>query len=159
MKQQRVYIDTSVVGGCFDEEFAPWSNGLMKDFRIGNFTAVTSEVVAAEIEPAPEEVRSKYDELKSYGAEVVEITDEIVELADVYEEREILSSNYRDDGLHIAAATVHEIDILTSWNFKHIVHYEKIRKFNAANHEFGYKPVEIRTPREVTNYGPEEENI
>jgi hypothetical protein len=113
-------------------------------------------VVAAEIEPAPEEVRSKYDELKKYSAEVVEITDEVVKLANTYEEREIFSPGYRDDGLHIAAATVHEIDILTSWNFKHIVHYEKIRKFNAVNREFGYRPVEIRTPREVTNYGPEE---
>jgi hypothetical protein len=128
----------------------------MKDFRLGNFKAVTSEVVAAEIEPAPEEVRLKYDELKKYSAEVVEITDEVVKRADTYEEREIFSPVYRDDGLHIAAATVHEIDILTSWNFKHIVHYEKIRKFNAVNREFGYRPVEIRTPREVTNYGPEE---
>lgn len=159
MKVQRVYTDTSVIGGCFDEEFAPWSNGLMTDFRLGNFKAVTSEVVAAEIEPAPEEIRSKYDELKSYGATVVEVTGEVVDLADVYEHRGILSSIYRDDGLHIAAATVYEVDVLTSWNFKHIVHFEKIRKFNAVNQELGYKPIDIRSPREVTNYGPEEKDV
>jgi hypothetical protein len=66
MKVQRVYTDTSVIGGCFDEEFAPWSNGLMTDFRLGNYEAVTSEVVAAEIEPAPEEVREKYADLKRW---------------------------------------------------------------------------------------------
>lgn len=156
MKIQRVYVDTSVIGGCFDEEFAPWSNGLMEDFRLGHFDAVTSEVVAAEVEPAPGHVKSKYEELKSFGLEVVEITSEVVELADNYQRRQILSPGYREDGLHIALATLHEVDILTSWNFKHIVHFENIRKFNAVNQEFGYKTIEIRTPREVTNYGSEE---
>lgn len=159
MKVQRVYVDTSVLGGCFDEEFAPWSDGLMKDFRLGNFEAVTSDVVAAEVEPAPTDVQSKYAELKSYGALVVEVTDEVVELADAYEGRGILSPNYRDDGLHIAAATAHEVDVLTSWNFQHIVHFEKIRRFNAVNQELGYKPIDIRSPREVTNYGPEEKDL
>jgi hypothetical protein len=157
MRVQRVYIETSVIGGCFDEEFAPWSNGLMKDVRLGNYRAVTSEVVAAEVEPAPEEVRSKYNELKGYGATVLDITVEVIELADAYERRQVLSSNYRDDGLHIAAATVYGVDVLTSWNFQHIVHFEKIRRFNAVNQELGYKPVDIRSPREVTNYGPEED--
>jgi hypothetical protein len=155
MKVQRVYTDTSVIGGCFDEEFAPWSNGLMTDFRLGNYEAVTSEVVAAEIEPAPDDVREKYADLKRYGATVVEVTEEVVNLADAYEHRGILSTTYRDDGLHIAAATVHEVDVLTSWNFKHIVHFEKIRTFNAVSQELGYKPIDIRSPREVTNYGPE----
>jgi len=157
MKVQRVYLDTSVIGGCFDEEFAPWSNGLMKDIRLGNFRAVTSEVVAAEVEPAPEKVRAKYHELGEYGATVVEVTAEVIELADAYERRGILSPSYRDDGLHIAAATVREVDVLTSWNFQHIVHFEKIRRFNAVSQEFGYKPIDIRSPREVTNYGPEED--
>lgn len=159
MKDQRVYIDTSVIGGCFDEEFAPWSKGLMKDVRLGNFQAVTSEVVAAEIEPAPEHVRSKYGELKEYGTRVVNVTVEVVELADAYERRQILSANYRDDGLHVAAATVSDVDVLTSWNFQHIVHFEKIRRFNAVNRELGYKSIDIRSPREVTNYGPQEKDI
>lgn len=87
------------------------------------------------------------------------MTAEVVELTDTCEERGILSSNYRDDGLHIAAATVYEVDALTSWNFKHIVHFEKIRRFNAVNQELGYKPIDIRSPREVTNYGPEEKDV
>lgn len=67
MKVQHVYVDTSILGGCFDEGFAPWSDGLMKDFRLCNFEAVTSDVVAAEGEPAPEDVKSKYAELKGTG--------------------------------------------------------------------------------------------
>lgn len=148
----------SVLGGCFDDEFAPWSNGLMKDFRLGNYEAVTSEVVVAEVDPAPSGVQSKYAELKDAGAHVVEVTEDVVELADAYEERGILSPNYRDDGLHIAAATAYEVDVLTSWNFRHIVHFRKIQRFNAVNQELGYKPINIRSPREVTNYGPEEQD-
>ncbi|PSQ88893.1 MAG: hypothetical protein BRD43_04030 [Bacteroidetes bacterium QS_4_64_154] len=159
MKVQRVYVDTSVLGGGFDEEFAPWSNGLMRDFRRGNFEAATSDVVAAEVEPAPDEVQSKYAELESYGATVVEVTEDVVELADAYERRGILSSNHRDDGLHIAAATVHAVDVLTSWNFQHIVHIEKIRRFNTVNQEPGYKPIDIRSPREVTTHGPGEKDV
>lgn len=49
MKLQRVYIDTSVIGGCFDNEFAQWSNQLMVDFAQGRLKPVVSDVVAAEI--------------------------------------------------------------------------------------------------------------
>ena len=85
------------------------------------------------------------------------MTGDVIELADTYERRQILSPNYRDDGVHIAAATVHGVDVLASWNFQHIVHFEKIQRFNAVNQELGYRPIDIRSPREVTNYGPEED--
>ena len=159
MKTQRIYIDTSVIGGCFDEEFAPWSNGLMKDFRIGILRPVMSDVVSSEIEPAPREVREKYDELRRYNAEFAEATDEALALADMYQRRQIVSPNYYDDSLHVAVATICEADVIVSWNFKHIVHFEKIRRFNAVNQEFGYRQIEIRTPREVTHYGPEEKDV
>lgn len=50
MKIQRIYIDTSVIGGCFDPEFAEWSNGLVADFRNGIFQPLLSEVIAAELQ-------------------------------------------------------------------------------------------------------------
>lgn len=59
------------------------------------------------------------------------------------------------DGLHIALATAAEVDLLVSWNFKHIVHYDKIRMFNAVNLELGYNPLQIYSPREVTHQGEE----
>jgi hypothetical protein len=54
--------------------------------------------------------------------------------------------------LHIALATVADADILVSWNFKHIVRFDKIRMFNAANMEQGYKALPIHSPREVTTH-------
>lgn len=153
MKIQRIYIDTSVIGGCFDSEFAEWSNGLLQDFRNGTFQPLLSEVIAAEIEQAPENVQLIYAELVSLNAEILTIEDNALELADEYQERNILPPNFYDDGLHIALATVAEADLLVSWNFKHIVRFDRIRLFNAVNLEFGYKPLEIFSPREVTTYG------
>lgn len=159
MKAQRIYIDTSVIGGCYDEEFAPWSNGLMKDFRLGSFLPVVSTVVALEVVDAPENVRETYAEVLSLKHELLGITGEVTELADRYLQRDILTPNYYDDAQHIALATIAEVDVLVSWNFRHIVHFDKIRQFNAANLELGYKTIEIRSPREVTNYGPEEKDV
>ena len=158
MKAQRVYIDTSVVGGCHDKEFAPWSKGLMKDFRLGPFTPIVSSLVALEIEGAPQHVQETYTEVLALEHEFLEPTAEALDLADRYLQRGILTSNYYDDAQHIALATVAEADLLTSWNFRHIVHFDKIRQFNAVNLERGYKTIDIRSPRELTNYGPSEED-
>jgi hypothetical protein len=157
MKIQRIYIDTSVIGGCFDPEFAEWSNGLIADFRNGIFQPLLSEVIAAEIEEAPENVQSIYAELFSLNADILSVGEGALELADEYQKRGVLSPNFYDDGLHIALATVAQADLLVSWNFRHIVHFDKIRLFNAVNIEFGYKPLQIFSPREVTTYGSEED--
>lgn len=156
MKVQRIYIDTSVIGGCFDPEFAEWSNGLVTDFRNGIFQPLVSEVIAAEIEEAPQHVQSIYAELIALNADILSVSESALELADEYQKRGILSPNFYDDGLHIALATVAQADLLVSWNFRHIVHFDKIRLFNAVNIEFGYKPLQIFSPREVTTYGRED---
>jgi non-ribosomal peptide synthetase component F len=156
MKRPRVYLDTSVLGGCFDEEFASWSNALVQDIRRGLLDAVVSELVAAEVAGAPDRVQGLYADLLGLGAEEIEATAEAVALADAYQDRGILTERFYDDGLHIALATVTGVDMLVSWNFRHIVHYEKIRSFNAVNLERGYRTLEIYTPREVVRYEDDE---
>ena len=152
MKKLRIYVDTSVIGGCFDEEFSKWSNGLIKDFRLGNFQPIVSEIVSIEIESAPRPVNDMYAEIIGLGAEYLTVDEQSLELAGIYTKRKILTPKYTDDIMHIALATVAEADILVSWNFKHIVHYDKIRLFNAVNAELGYRELQIYSPREVTNY-------
>jgi hypothetical protein len=85
MKVQRVYIDTSVLGGCFDVEFAEWSNALMDDFRNGRLKPVLSDVIEAEIQDAPEVVQALYIGLLTLSPEVVSSTNVAVNLADVYQ--------------------------------------------------------------------------
>ena len=155
MQKPTIYLDTSVLGGCFDAEFAPWSKGLMKDIRLGHYRPVLSELIATELENAPEKIRDIYAALIDERAEILCITDEVLDLVQAYGRHKILGLKFKNDMMHIALATVRGVDLLVSWNFKHIVHFDKIRQFNAVNVAMGYKMVAIYSPREVTNYGQE----
>ena len=148
----RIYIDTSVLGGCFDPEFAAWSNGLMRDFRAGRLVPVLSDVTAAEVTSAPAPVRDLHQEMLALAGTVLPVTSEVLALVTRYETKKILNAKFRPDMQHIALATIAGVDALVSWNFKHIVRLEKIRLFNAVNVELGYPVLSIRSPREVTTY-------
>ena len=150
MKKINIYVDTSVIGGCCDLEFKEWSNGILKDFQSGTFGLLLSELIDAEIEDAPDEVKKIYVKFRNCTDKIIELSSEAIELAEAYLKHRILTHNYRDDARHIAIATVAGADLVVSWNFKHIVHFEKIQRFNAVNIEMGYKPISIYSPREVT---------
>ena len=150
MKKINIYVDTSVIGGCCDLEFQEWSNGILKDFQSGTFGLLLSELIDAEIEDAPDEVTKIYVKFRNCTDKIIELSSEAIELAEAYLKHRILTHNYRDDARHIAIATVAGADLVVSWNFKHIVHFEKIQRFNAVNIEMGYKPISIYSPREVT---------
>lgn len=157
MKTLRVYLDTSVVGGCLDPEFAPWSNGLLADLRAGRFRPVLSDLLALELRQAPRAVQAVYAELRALNPLEVTTTSEAVALLGAYEAHAVLGPRFRADMLHIALATAAEADVVVSWNFRHIVRFDKIRLFNAVNAEQGYRTVAIHSPREVTTYGREDE--
>ncbi len=153
MRIQRIYLDTSVIGGCFDTEFKVWSNALMADLEKGLFQGVTSEIVIAEIADAPEFVQEKFREFLNLNPEILNVDVEALELTEKYILNKILPAKFRNDLLHIALATIHHVDILVSWNFKHIVRYDKIRQFNAINLQEGYHTLDIYSPMEVAGYG------
>ena len=155
MKRPQIYVDTSVFGGCFDAEFATWSNALMADFREGRLRLVVSDVTAAEIALAPELIRELFSELLPLST-FLEVGGDALELLTAYETHSVLGPRFRNDMLHIAVATVGEVDVVVSWNFKHIVRLDKIQLFNGINIELGYRPLAIYSPREVATYGRED---
>lgn len=156
MTGARIYVDTSVLGGCFDVEFSTWSNGLLEDFRRGQLRAVRSDVTAEEIGRAPATVQAVHQELVSLGAELVSVSAEVLQLVAAYEARAILGPRYRNDLLHIALATVAAVDVLVSWNFRHIVRLDRIQLFNEVNISLGRGAMAIYSPREVTTHGRNE---
>jgi predicted nucleic acid-binding protein len=147
--RQRVYIDTSVIGGCFDDEFQAWSNQLFNEISKGQVIAVISDITYREIEMAPKNVQDKLFTLSQNMIEEIITDSEAEQLASNYIKTGAVSDRFYEDELHIANATIHKVDILVSWNFKHIVNIDKIRKYNAVNLMFGYSSIEIRTPREI----------
>jgi hypothetical protein len=82
----------------------------------------------------------------------IELTAEATDLARLYIRQGILSETKWVDAQRIAMATVARVDVLVSWNFKHIVNLERIRGYNSVNLKAGYSLLEIRTPREASNY-------
>lgn len=149
MKTLRVYIDTSVVGGCLDEEFAHPSRTLIKMAREGRIALVVSDLLLVELQRAPAEVREIAARLFPVNVEQVTENEETRGLRDAYLKAGIVGTKHRNDAHHVALATVYRADLIVSWNFKHIVHYDKIRGFNAVNLMNDYSTIEIRSPREV----------
>lgn len=146
---QRFYIDTSVIGGVFDSEFEEYSTILMEKIKLGQITAVISEVTESEILKARKEIRDFYTSLPQESLEFVQITEDSVLLADAYIGENVVGKSSRDDCLHIGIATVSRVDILVSWNFKHIVNIYRIRGYNSVNMKFGFPALEIRSPKEI----------
>jgi len=145
----RIYVDTSVIGGCFDDEFAEWSNRLMDEFMSGIKTMVLSDLTLKELEDAPPPVRELIGGIPDVSKELVMLTEEEIHLSVCYIKEGVVPEKFLVDTRHIAIATVNKVDILVSWNFKHIVNYDRIRLYNAVNMKYGYPALEIRSPREV----------
>ena len=122
-----------MLGGCFEPEFALWSNHLIVAFREDRSVPVLSALLETEVRRAPTGVREIYAELLRLSPELVPNTTEALDLLAAYEGRAVLGPRYRGDILHIALATGAGVDRLVSWNFRHIVRFEKIRLLNAVS--------------------------
>ncbi len=145
----RVYTDTSVLGGCEDDEFREPSRRLLEAFVNGELILVLSELTLRELETAPEGVRAIVGRVPEEHIEPLSLSPEAEELAAGYIEDGAIAARMRADALYIALATVARVDVLVSWNFKHIVNLKRIHAYNAVNLKRGYPLLEIRTPREV----------
>jgi predicted nucleic acid-binding protein len=150
--KQRLYIDTSVFGGFFDEEFSEFTKPLFERLQNGEFRLLFSTVTQDELNSAPERVKKLVISLKAENTEFLETIDEAVELASQYIVGGVVGQTSFADRLHIALATINHADYLISWNFKHIVNVLRIRSYNAINIKNGYKELEIRSPRDFMNY-------
>ncbi len=151
MKAVRVYIDTSIIGGKYDTEFRKPSLRFFEQVKQKRFHLIISALVQEEIAGAPEHVRIFFDELKP-NATIIEITEDALKLREAYLKAKIVSKKSSNDALHVALATINNCPIIVSWNFKHIVHYEKIALYNSINILEGYQQIAIYSPLEVINY-------
>jgi len=149
---KRVYIDTSVVGGQFDEEFSDDTVLFFESVTRGEIIIVVSDLLEAELIRAPDQVKHFLKGIPKKFIERLRLTEEAANLADKYIEAKVVGKTSRADCQHIAMATIVNADVLVSWNFKHIVNLDKIRGYNGINYQFGYNMLEIRTPKEIINY-------
>lgn len=149
MKVTKTYVDTSVFGGVFDTEFEKYSKTFFNKAQKGKYQIVVSEITFREIEKSPPKVKDFFGSICEKNIILASITEECLDLADKYLKAKVVTSKYRNDAFHVAVATVYKVDLLLSWNFKHIVNRARIHKFNAINLREGYSMIEIFSPREV----------
>lgn len=156
-KPLRVYADTSVFGGVYDSEFAVPSQIFFEQVQEGRFSLVTSTLVSTELQDAPKQVKNLFTTLLPL-MEIVPVDANALALQSAYLQAGIVTAKWADDALHVATATVSSVKLLISWNFRHIVHYDKIRLYNAINRLQEWDEIEIFSPREVIFYETEEES-
>ncbi len=150
---QRFYFDTSVFGGVFDKEFDEATLQLFERVKTGNLICVYSDLTESELVDAPENVREYFKSLPKEKLERIIVDDEILSLATKYIQEKVVGPTSFDDCIHIATATINKADILVSWNFKHIVNVYRIRGYNSINIRSNYQSLEIRSPKEILEYG------
>ena len=149
-----VYAETSVYGACFDQGFSESSRAFFQQVRERRFQLFTSAIVEEELEPAPEPVRALFAELDGVTS-VLALTEEALAVRDAYLRAGILSPKWTTDALHVAISSVARCSCIVSWNFRHIVHADKILLYNAVNSVHGLPPLRIHSPPEVLRYGDE----
>jgi hypothetical protein len=150
---QRIYIDTSVVGGYFDKEFSESTIPFFKSVCSGEHIVLLSGLLDEELKNAPIHVKELLQTIPAIYTEHVVLTPESNDLAFKYIEANVVGKTSLDDCRHIAIATLCKADVLVSWNFKHIVNLGRIRAYNGINLQYGYNTIEIRTPKEIMHYG------
>jgi len=148
-----MYFDTSVFGGVFDQEFEEETKKLFEMVKTGEIVCMYSDIVELELETAPKWVKEHFRNLSHQAMAFIEIDETSENLARQYLIEGVVGKTSLDDCRHIAMATVHKADFLVSWNFKHIVNVFRIQGYNAINLKNGYRPLEIRSPKDIVSHG------
>ena len=136
----------------YDIEFERETTLLFEQVSLGQITCVYSNLTESELSNAPQRVKDFFQQIKDEHKEVVSVTAEGLQLAQTYIAENVVGQTSLDDCIHIATATLTKVDVLVSWNFKHIVNVYRIRGYNSVNLRLGYSTLDIRSPKEIVGY-------
>ncbi len=153
-----LYLDTSVLGGYFDDEWRQPTRELWRQMEGGLWRFVSSDVTTREMVDAPEWVRDLFAQTFNDLDALIKFDDEMAELAAAYIGQRVVTAKYEDDARHVAACTLARVDHLISWNFRHLVNVQRAAGFNGVNLLKGYPAVSIVNPLEII-YGNQDENL
>ncbi|MEX2232533.1 MAG: hypothetical protein WD824_10255 [Cyclobacteriaceae bacterium] len=128
-------------------------NAFLKGLRTVKCVSLFSDLLELELIHAPKHVSELLVAYPWDRFERIELTEETMNLAERYISEKVVGLSSLEDCRHIALATINRVDVLTSWNFKHIVNLDRIRGYNSVNLKLGYPAIEIRTPHELVSYG------
>ena len=158
MRRPRVYLETTIFNHYFDTDRDAHAATvkLFGEIKAGKYEAYTSAYVVDELVKASEPKRSKMLALiDAFDTKVLNYSDDVGSLADAYVGMGMMPEKYHSDALHIACATVNDLDYVFSLNFKHINKLKTKAMSNFINHKLGYRQITILSPQEVEVFDDE----
>lgn len=162
MKKLRVYLDTSVINFLFADD-APdlkvITEELFVDFiKKEKYLCYISDVVIKEIEKTKDNLHklNLLKVIKDYNLRILNISEEAEKLSLLYLENHVIPERKIEDAQHIAIATVNQLDVLLSWNFKHLANINKQFAVKQVNEREGFfYPLVLTNPMEVMDESEE----
>jgi len=150
MKKLKIFLDTSVYSALYDERDLNRQKQTQEFWKnIEDYDLYYSDINVEEIDAVVNEgLKNKLKSLLKKGKEI-EITTEVNKLAKIYIEEDLIPEKYENDALFLALTTAHSLDILISWNFKHLVKRKTRIGVNLINLKEGYRSIEILAPPEL----------
>jgi predicted nucleic acid-binding protein len=146
---QRIYVDSTAIGGKFNTRIAEQTKPFWDAFERGEVIIIVSDVLEEELQKAPQRARDFYADLPESQVERVVSTDESNTLATQYIAEGVVDKASLNDCKHVALATIARADVIVSWNLTHMVNKGRIDGYNGVNLLRGYSQIDIRTPEEV----------
>jgi len=152
-----IYLETTIFNFPFSDDAPQYKADTLKLFveiKAEKFRPFTSDYVILELDGTKEAGKLKQMRtlIADYGITVIPASEEIKRLSEVYITEGIIPEKYSTDALHIAAATVANLDYVISLNFRHIVKHKTIIGTEIINAREGFKRVFIHTPAEVIHH-------
>jgi hypothetical protein len=148
----KFYLDTSVFGGYWDEIFREDTIAFLEYAGDSNAEIIYSNVTEQELEGAPQKVKQllqNLNDIEGIRMQAIEMNDAAEILAKRYIKEGALTKKCEGDAKHIALASIYGVNALVSWNFKHMVNFIRIQQYNSINLKLGYRPIDIRSPKEI----------
>ncbi|MDR4497902.1 MAG: PIN domain-containing protein [Candidatus Scalindua sp.] len=156
MKKLKLYLDTSIWNFYYANdayEKMDITRCFFNEIETGKYEIYISELVIAEINGANLEKQNLLERLiVKYNPCELKSNFEVEELAEKYIAANFVPAKYEADAIHIAFAVSYNLDVVVSWNFRHIVRLKTRLAVNGINKIEGYKEIEICSPEEVTEY-------
>jgi len=145
----KLYFDTSVISAYFDSQKPQRQLITQKWFEseFDNYECYISDLVEAEINATKNSDKrsSMVEFVNQYKFSKFKMNEEAFALSILYRQTSDILKNEINDTIHIAVATLNNIDVIVSWNFKHIVNVQSLIDIHNINDKMDLKIIEIVT--------------
>ena len=155
MTIRRVYIETTIISyltsrpsrdlvqAAWQQQTRQWWESRRRRFDLFVSQFVLDEAADGDGEAAARRMESLV------GIPVLVTEPAAVELAEVLLARRLLPPKAATDALHLSMATVHRMDVLLTWNCKHLANPVRLAGINRAIRAAGLEPPFVYTPHEL----------